>query len=190
MAIAAEYYGVCQWCGSRQKLPGGVLAKHGYDVRFGFFNGVCRGSGNLPFEQSKEMIDESIKWAKHERANLMLKRALALAVDPASTNKTWCNVYHLELSSRARGAVYLWHFGEMVQVGESEFHHVFKYYDGLKSDRTKPGKLADKVREGYRSYAESLVKRISQLDEYIAYQQGRIKNWVPAELAPVEKAVA
>jgi hypothetical protein len=47
-------------------LPGGLLATHGYTVRFGFFSGVCDGSNQLPFEQSKEFAAASLasvqKW--------------------------------------------------------------------------------------------------------------------------------
>lgn len=49
--------GTCQICGRSQKLPGGVLSKHGYTTRWGFFEKVCPGSGHLPFEVSADMIE-------------------------------------------------------------------------------------------------------------------------------------
>lgn len=53
---SATHYGTCQLCGSLQKAPGGYLAKHGYDVQYGFFNGVCRGSHELPYEESCDLL--------------------------------------------------------------------------------------------------------------------------------------
>lgn len=53
---SATHYGICQLCGSLQKAPGGRLAKHGYDVQYGFFNGICRGSHELPYEESCDLL--------------------------------------------------------------------------------------------------------------------------------------
>jgi len=187
----AQFYGHCQWCGSRQKLPGGVLSLHGYEVSsWGFFEGICSGARHLPFEQSKDLIDESIAFAQHKRANLMLKRGLALVVDPASTNKSWRDVYHPELSSRTRGSVRLWHLGEF-KTDDSGRVRSFEYGDG-KIDRVHEGgkPLVSLVREGYVRYAQHLAGQVAQIEQFIAWQRERIANWVPAELEPVEKAVA
>jgi hypothetical protein len=54
--MKATHYGTCQICNSLQKAPGGFLAKHGYDVQYGFFNGICRGSHELPYEVSNELL--------------------------------------------------------------------------------------------------------------------------------------
>lgn len=54
--MKATNYGTCQICNSLQKAPGGRLAKHGYDVAYGFFNGVCRGSLELPYEVSCDLL--------------------------------------------------------------------------------------------------------------------------------------
>jgi hypothetical protein len=54
--MKATHYGTCQLCNSLQKAPGGYLAKHGYDVQYGFFNGICRGSHELPYEVSNELL--------------------------------------------------------------------------------------------------------------------------------------
>lgn len=54
--MKATHYGTCQICNSLQKAPGGHLAKHGYDVAYGFFNGVCCGSHELPYEVSCDLL--------------------------------------------------------------------------------------------------------------------------------------
>lgn len=60
MKNKATHYGTCQLCGSLQKLPNGVLAIHGYQVHWHEFHGVCRGTGHLPFEQSKDLAEQQI----------------------------------------------------------------------------------------------------------------------------------
>jgi len=70
--MKATQIGTCQICGSAQKLPNGRLAKHGYTVEYGWgFNGVCNGSGKLPFEISKEYAEESLSCSKTRLENLV-----------------------------------------------------------------------------------------------------------------------
>lgn len=56
---SATHQGHCQACGRIQFLPNDVLAKHGYVVKgFGFFNGVCAGSGKKPIEVDRAVLDD------------------------------------------------------------------------------------------------------------------------------------
>lgn len=54
--------GHCQVCGSQQAVDNktGMLAKHGYTVEHGFFEGECPGSHNLPLEHDHTMTDNII----------------------------------------------------------------------------------------------------------------------------------
>lgn len=49
----ATHNGTCQACGRQHavNVKTGKLAKHGYTVDWGFFNGTCQGSDNPPLEQ-------------------------------------------------------------------------------------------------------------------------------------------
>jgi len=67
--MKATHYGICQICNSLQKAPGGFLAKHGYDVQYGFFNGICRGSHELPYEVSNELLVAILAGIKVSIAN-------------------------------------------------------------------------------------------------------------------------
>jgi hypothetical protein len=59
MKNKATHIGTCQLCGCTQMLPNGRLAKHGYQVHSGWgFVGTCRGSHEVPFEQSCEYTKE------------------------------------------------------------------------------------------------------------------------------------
>ena len=60
----STHQGSCQICGSVQCLPGGVLAKHGYTTRWGFFEGTCSGSGWEPFELSKDLVEPAVMRCK------------------------------------------------------------------------------------------------------------------------------
>jgi hypothetical protein len=77
---SATHIGICQVCGSTQMLPNGRLAKHGYVVQYGWgFQGVCQGSGYLPFEQS---CDEAKKMTAYAEASIA---AYDPAADPRPT---------------------------------------------------------------------------------------------------------
>jgi hypothetical protein len=60
----ATHLGTCQLCGHIQKLPGGLLAKHGYAVQWSQFVGTCRGSGSAPYETSRNLIAAEIAYAE------------------------------------------------------------------------------------------------------------------------------
>lgn len=49
---ASTHTGTCQACGRRQAvhINTGMIAKHGYTTEYGFFNGTCGGSDELPLE--------------------------------------------------------------------------------------------------------------------------------------------
>ena len=67
--MKATHYGTCQLCNSLQKAPNGHLAKHGYDVQYGFFNGICRGSNELPYEVSCDLLVTVLAGIKVSIAN-------------------------------------------------------------------------------------------------------------------------
>lgn len=53
----ATHNGTCQACGRQHAVSpkSGKLAKHGYTVDWGFFNGTCAGSDHRPLEQDTEL---------------------------------------------------------------------------------------------------------------------------------------
>jgi hypothetical protein len=79
MARKATHDGTCQVCGRAQALPGGKLAKHGYEVAgFGYFHGVCSGADHLPLEQSRAVADQV---AAELREHAASQRAAVARVD-------------------------------------------------------------------------------------------------------------
>jgi hypothetical protein len=186
--MKATHFGHCQWCGSQQKLPGGVLSLHGYTTAHGWFEGVCHGSGHKPYEESCDLIAKSIEWAKARRASIEQQRAEALAVDPAATTTTWVHEYRKDLSSRTRGSVYLWAKREL--IAENQYNQSYIGGDGKKKRVSNPATMETTVRNGYDAYARHLAGQIKQIGEYIEHQQARVDAWKPAELAPIEKSSA
>lgn len=59
--------GHCQVCGRVQAVStnDNLMAKHGYDVQFGFFNGTCIGSDKKPLEVSKRISEVTISNMKN-----------------------------------------------------------------------------------------------------------------------------
>lgn len=55
----ATHFGTCQVCGHLQKAPGNKMAKHGYTVQWSFFEGVCWGADELPFELDKAVAHKA-----------------------------------------------------------------------------------------------------------------------------------
>lgn len=70
--MAATHRGTCQVCGRIHRVndKNGTIANHGYTVDWGWFNGTCRGSKNLPFEKSCELVKQSIEWSNDRIASL------------------------------------------------------------------------------------------------------------------------
>jgi len=183
MAKKATHVGHCQWCGSLQKLPGGVLAKHGYTTRHGWFQGTCHGSGHLPYELSCGLIQASIDSTRAHIRRTEAEIEQEAAVDPTTATSTWFNVYQKELSSRTRGAVYLWerrHFEQKPGDGW--------YWQDAKGHRHRILGLYTReaiVSYGVRQYVQHLRARIERMQKYIATQERRIKDWKPQPLSPV-----
>ena len=59
----STHRGTCQVCGAQQAVNNktGMMAKHGYTVEHGFFEGECPGSHNLPLEADRTMTDNIIR---------------------------------------------------------------------------------------------------------------------------------
>jgi hypothetical protein len=76
MSYTHTHRGHCQVCASVQAIDPktGAVAKHGYNVKFGFFNGTCAGSGSLSMHVERKLSDSQIASARHRAA---MKRDLA-----------------------------------------------------------------------------------------------------------------
>lgn len=183
MPAKATHAGHCQVCGARQMLPGGTLAKHGYTTRWGFFSGVCSGSGHLPFEQDTSLIEQAVARALAQAESLRQEAARIEAIsDP---NDVYDDVYHSgELGRFMVG--YHEHHGRLETRG-IQAHFIYKYGDkemvyNTTQVATTPERLAQVAKVCNGHAANRRLAAAKQADEYVAWQRSRIKDWQPKPL--------
>lgn len=205
---AATHKGHCQACGSLQKLPKGVLAKHGYTVTHGFFSGVCQGSGHPPIEVSCALVQHFINNAAARLSHVVSFQA-ELRVQ-ATEPKAWFNTRNANPRGYGYSAVHIW---RVCDISEK----VTEYPGGAYSTFSRNGDTAwvngrneqgyatctiqDKTSEinhDYKSslldvatkanatYAAWLQHEVDSLRRYITWQTERVNSWKPGELLPVD----
>jgi hypothetical protein len=59
-ATQTQTRGNCQCCGREQAVVNGMMSKHGYTVKQGWFSGVCSGRNYLPVQVSRVQTDKII----------------------------------------------------------------------------------------------------------------------------------
>ena len=188
----ATHIGTCQCCGSTQKLPNGVLSKHGYTVEHGWFNGVCPGAGHAPFEQSKDLVEQFIAAALEKKAQLLAE----IDETRASTDSdlVWVQLYRASTWGRKGG--YFWTKRKLVP-GRNEYHYSFERteedvkakigtHDISVDYGMKNPTIEDAVRKANETHVKSvLIPAVRQCDSYVKWQRERLENWAPAELKEV-----
>lgn len=191
----ATHDGHCQVCGSRQRLPQGTLAKHGYTTRWGFFTGTCYGSEQLPFEQDKSLVERAIADAEAQKANIE-RQATELRDTEHQINSgttAWVHEY-VSGAGRVRGG-YEWRQVE-ISVTEREINgHKYTDYTYVKKDG-QPYILNRIAGFPYgatfkgvilwlnASRANHLDRQAQQVARYISWQRDRIHDWKPTDLLP------
>lgn len=194
----ATHSGECQICGRQQKLPGGHLSLHGYTKQWGFFNGVCPGAGELPLEQSKDLIEPIVETREAQLVSVRVEIEALKAGKLEDGDVAWVNHYY---SSRTERGYYQWIKVEIVaefvkwhdgkSEGGSEGYFNFTYKVGDKTEKLnidyQSSKSLDDARKSLNCrYAEySLDKTASQLASYIKWQRERLANWSVKPLSPV-----
>lgn len=180
---AATHYGECQICGRMQKLPSGVMAKHGYTTRWGFFSGVCTGSDYRPFEQATNAIERAIERAAASR-DFALARAAEL--DREATDLTVETEVFVSGGYARRREV---RTGTLARVDGHLFLHVRHIDEPMRVCSTimNPDLLAVATRLN-RERAAQLRRSAAQYQEYVDWQTERVANWTPRDLKPVESA--
>lgn len=72
---SATHNGTCQICGRHQAFAKYVIAKHGYTVEHGYFQGTCPGSGHQPLEFDRTFADEVAASLRRDAAMQAIKVA-------------------------------------------------------------------------------------------------------------------
>lgn len=74
MTTKTQTRGHCQLCGRQQAYLRGAIAKHGYTVDHGYFNGVCHGAQYPAMELERTMTDNVIAQIREKDIHEMLAR--------------------------------------------------------------------------------------------------------------------
>jgi hypothetical protein len=189
----ATHNGECQICGRTQKLPNGQMAKHGYNVAWGFFSGTCRGSDNLPFELSKSLVDGAINDAKRHQTWLVGNiKEFREDTNPA---KAYVRYY-----KRQDGYKNAWVETSTIKVRDS--NRIYSQWVVTVTERDGKEYEAEigyshdmtAVEAAYRCnarFANSLEKNdLAGITRYIAWQTDRIKGWAVKPLTEITRAKA
>ena len=72
----ATHNGICQLCGRLQAVTSSGLAKHGYKVKHSYFYGTCGGSGELPLQLSREVLDRTVAHWQQDAERMVTDAAL------------------------------------------------------------------------------------------------------------------
>lgn len=201
MSRKATHFGHCQLCDSRQKLPAGVLAKHGYTTRWGFFSGTCRGSDHNPIEISCELIEGAQKSAKAQAASLRDEAAALRAYPVEGTTTAWVRYYH-NARYRDDKSGYRWGQFEIQQASGYLFRAIepvrprfgqevapivrsVTVPTGTPWDSDNGYKLLDVIHQLNGHRAKHLEEEAAKVDGYVRWLQERLDAWAPADLIPV-----
>jgi hypothetical protein len=188
---AATHDGTCQVCGSVQRLPGGLLAKHGYTTKWGFFSGVCHGAGALPFEQDKGLIEAAIARVAAERASLQGQAAdLRNPAHPVNAGpQAWVHEYQpgTYFGGKYRKSAYKWRLVEITESGrdfsyrtEAGTPYLLNRVGGFPHGADLPAVILWL----HASRARTLDMDAERAAAYLAWQADRIKGWKPRPLLP------
>lgn len=202
--MKATHTGECQICGSRQMLPGGVLSKHGYTKKWGFFNGICTGAEHQPFELSKDRIagavaamQLTITAVEREIEGLCNPGALVNAGNEAQVRVygsysgyiwTKCQIRVVTQTYGTGADAFTRHHPEYLevklhpsQIGETveKWHRTTVY-----GEEAEQITLNQWVAWYNTKYAKHLERVNSQRRSWVQWQTARLKNWAPKPLTP------
>ena len=193
MKVKATHCGHCQVCNRVQKLPDGLLAKHGYNVLQGYFEGTCFGSANLPLEQDKKIVERSITWAEQRKTEFQTQ--IEIWSQTATEEKGWFNEY---VSGPGRmPSRYIWRYVPLSRqtrtINDYTFNEdTFLGYDSkpqpLRRYSISGDTLLDIANQLNQKYVEQFLKKaVRDMTEYIRDQKHRITVWHAQPLLPIEK---
>lgn len=182
--MKATHDGTCQICGSQQRLPGGVMAQHGYRVQWNSFVGVCSGSGQPAFEASRDVLGEEIASLRGREERLASK--VAALEGPAPT---LYGIHRYAVSGQGDASAYgLFSHGTDAQgrpallLTSKDRVFVIQVQRAPGAALPTPQQAADASRARLRNEAQ---QQLGVLSAYLRRQQARYDGWAPREALPL-----
>ena len=187
--MKATHQGTCQVCGRTQKLPNGYLSLHGYTTRWGFFAGTCHGAQALPFELSKDLIEDAIQRA------IEYKRTCAINAGDARRLKDQKKVWREHVKYKRVGEIRTWDQDELIAEEQSveladkptREWTTYRWKSEEGSIYGNCGKVSLGFNETLEQYITKANERrakywdneVMRLERYVVWQRNRIENWKP-----------
>jgi hypothetical protein len=185
-------------------LPSGVLAKHGYTTKWGFFSGVCSGSGRLPFEKSTDAIADAVVAVKADISST--DREIASIEDLTSPindgTSVWVNRY-IEDDYEYRWVNAKLHdfstdsTSYSYPISRCSYTTINALYSrranltapitesiNAYTDAWKMHTVQEWARYLNRKFAHTLASENTSRKNWIVWQKDRIAKWAPAPLTP------
>ena len=192
----ASFKGHCQLCDRLQMLPGGKMAKHGYTVanrgNWGFFNGTCAGSDELPYEQSAALLPPMIAEQTRVIANLEKWREEVLS--PVVEQKCWVHEY--VRGSYHRSGYYRWRYVDVIATPRTSqdgsyswIIFTYKSEDGKTEEHFSAGSDTGKdvvtfCAKMNAKKADDISRNIKNHNEYKVWLEKRLANFKVTDLIP------
>jgi len=176
----ATHNGTCQACGRSQAVKSnGQLAKHGYTVDYGYFNGTCSGAGHAPLEKETahnvDVVAAVRKWADEQEmiADGNISTVPVQVKDTDSTDRYARKTIHVSRDEYIKFNVADWH-ADSPETDWNEFN-------GKKWDDK-----ADSVRFQLRNAAKHARKDADILEALRATTYGNelTSREIPADQRP------
>jgi len=178
-------------CGRLQKLPGGILSKHGYTKRWGFFEGTCPGAHYRPFEQAFDRVQVAIDRTKDQVTNM---RSLIASLQDLSTVTDKAPYQAYDRSGRmgyyevevtvTEEPVFETSSAKVIILTETRGEKTIRHYG---SQYGFFHGVADAILRLRGMKIGRLQRDIEQRERYIAWQERRVREWKPGELQPVKE---
>ena len=168
--MAHSHKGTCQLCGRIHAIDNktGQIAKHGYTVDFGFFNGTCGGSGFLPLQKDREELDlQTSAWEKQANKMLSLTVSDIQAVPVRVSMNRVTKILNMEESAYIhahRNQPYAPSFEQAAQIKIANIH---SRAQGLLNHSADMKKLAD---ETFGTDLYPVQKDVKEIREFPSYE--------------------
>lgn len=191
--MKATHYGTCQICGRKQKAPHSLMAKHGYTVDGGYFNGTCFGSDEKPFELDRSVLGrEMVRLSKNIENRKIHLDKVKEGTEPVLTVIRFRNPEDKWGYRSEKAWVHIKAFVDGGIVVDKDHAPNQKSPDPIYHRNTKVNDDGDWVimNRGYdykENYLAYLDRRILNMTSILREMEVRYDNWKLTELEPVEE---
>lgn len=201
----ATHKGTCQICGSFQMLPSGVLSKHGYTTKWGFFSGVCSGSGRLPFEQSTDAIADATVAVKADinATEVEIAGYEDLSNPVNNGNNVWAQIYANREYQWVKVVLHDFVIDSTTYstpLSKCHFSTISPVYGAFRNGSGQSATVTERIdahndawgmhtlpewaRYLNRKFAKTLSRKNESRKGWLAWQKKRIAEWAPTPLTP------